>query len=311
MNSEFGSSFRNRLNYASIYNRPALTLPGNARVAVWTIVNLENWSPSGAMPRTILPPPMGQPLLPDLPNWAWYEYGMRVGFWRFLEALGERNLNATLAVNGSACADYREACEAAHRAGWEFMGHGLAQKPMHMVDDQGAEIVATMRAIAGITGHAPRGWESPGLTETDATLDFLAEAGIEYVADWVLDDQPVSLKTRSGAIVSVPYSVEINDVVLSAVQQQPSDEIYRRGRDQFDRLYIEGAKAPRIMAISIHPYLTGVPHRIKYLEMLYDYILGHDSVLMWRGEQILDWYKGQICSDLPPKRPPDRASSPT
>src|SRR5438477_2552123 len=294
MTGGLGSSFRDRLDYASIYNRPVLSLPGNARVAVWTIVNVENWNPSGAMPRTIIPPPMAQPLLPDLPNWAWHEYGMRVGFWRFLEALNGRNLKATFAVNGSACALYREACEAAHRAGWEFMGHGLVQKPMHKVEDQKAEIAATIQAIADLTGRAPRGWESPGLTETDETLDLLAEAGIEYVADWVVDDQPLTLRTRRGTIVSVPYSLEINDVVISAVQQQPSEEIFRRGRDQFDRLWLDGAKAPRVMAISIHPYLTGVPHRIKYLEMLYDYIQGHDGVVMWTGAEILDWYRTQV-----------------
>jgi allantoinase len=249
------------------------------------------------MPRAILPPPMGQALLPDIPNWAWHEYGMRVGFWRLLEVLNKRDLKATFAVNGSACTVYREVCEAARRAGWEFIGHGLIQKPMHRVEDPKSEIGATMRAIADLTGRAPRGWESPGLAETDETLDLLAEAGIEYVADWVLDDQPLTLRTRCGGIVSVPYSVEINDVVLSAVQQQPSDEIFRRGRDQFDRLYEDGAKAPRVMAIAIHPYLTGVPHRIKYLEMLYDHILGHPSVLMWSGEQILDWYKAQIGSE--------------
>lgn len=113
------------------------------------------------------------------------------------------------------------------------------------------------------------------------------------MADWVLDEQPVPIRTRVGNLISVPYTVEINDVVISAVQQQPSDEILRRGRDQFDRLYLEGAKAPRVMAISIHPYLTGVPHRIKYLEALYDHILGHEGVVMWTGEQILDWYRSQ------------------
>ncbi len=83
-------------------------------------------------------------------------------------------------------------------------------------------------------------------------VELLAEAGIEYVADWVLDDQPVELKTRSRPIVSVPYTVEINDVVISAVQQQPSDEILRRGKDQFDRLYLDGAKAPRVHG-DFHP----------------------------------------------------------
>jgi peptidoglycan/xylan/chitin deacetylase (PgdA/CDA1 family) len=219
---------------------------------------------------------------------------MRVGYWRFIEVLGSRNLKATFALNGSVCELYPEACEAARDAGWDFMGHGFVQKPMHKVEDQKAAIANTIAAIKTFTGKPPRGWESPGLTETDETLDLLAEAGIEYVADWVLDEQPVTLKTRHGDIVSVPYTVEINDVVISAVQQQPSDEIFRRGRDQFDRLYIDGAKAPRVMAISIHPYLTGVPHRIKYLEMLYDHILGPEGVVMWTGAEILDWYRSQV-----------------
>ena len=175
------------------------------------------------------------------------------------------------------------------------MGHGFVQKPMHKLEDQRGAIADTIAAITNFTGKPPRGWESPGLTETDETLDFLAEAGIEYVADWVLDEQPVELEDqRTATIVSVPYTVEINDVVISAVQQHPSDEILRRGRDHFDRLYLDGAKAPRVMAISIHPYLTGVPHRIKYLEMLYDYILGHEGVVMWTGAEILDWYRTQV-----------------
>lgn len=296
MARETGDSVRGRAPYLPIHKRPKLTLPGNARVAVWTIVNVENWSPAGAMPRTVLPPPMGVPLLPDVPNWAWHEYGMRVGFWRFLETLSARKLKATFAVNGTACELYREACQAAHEAGWDFMGHGWVQKPMHKVEDQKSAIADTIRAIRDFTGKPPRGWESPGLTETDETLDLLAEAGIEYVADWVMDEQPLPLKTRAGEIVSVPYTVEINDVVMSAVQQQPSDEIFRRGRDQFDRLYLDGKTAPRVMAISIHPYLTGVPHRIKYLEMLYDYILGHEGVVMWTGAEILDWYRTQVPS---------------
>jgi allantoinase len=294
MTETIGNNVRSRLPYMPIHRRPSLKLPNNARVAVWTIVNVENWSPTDAMPRAVLPPPMGQPLLPDIPNWAWHEYGIRVGFWRFIEALGSRDLKATFAINGSVCELYPEVCEAALRAGWDFMGHGFVQKPMHKVEDQKSAIADTIKAIKEFTGKPPRGWESPGLTETDETLDLLAEAGIEYVADWVIDDQPVTLRTRAGSILSVPYTVEINDVVISAVQQQPSDEIYRRGKDQFDRLYLDGAKAPRVMAISIHPYLTGVPHRIKYLEMLYDYILGHEGVVMWTGAEIVDWYRSQV-----------------
>ena len=294
MTSEPGWSIRDRVSYQPIHRRPRLQLPGNARVAVWTIVNVENWRPQAPMPRAVLPPPMGQPLLPDVPNWAWHEYGMRVGFWRFLETLGARGLKATFAVNGTACSLYREACEAARDAGWEFMGHGFVQTPMHKVDDQRATIEQTIASIRDLTGKAPRGWESPGLTETDETIDLLARAGIEYVADWVLDEQPVPIRTDHGTIVSVPYTIEVNDVVISAVQQHRSDEILVRGRDQFDRLYLDGQTSPRIMAISIHPYLTGVPHRIKYLEALYDHILSHSDVVMWTGAEILDWYRTQV-----------------
>lgn len=294
MTDPVGGSVRARLDYAPIHRRPPLELPGNARVAVYTIVNVETWSPAGAMPRTVLSPPMGQPLLPDIPNWAWHEYGMRVGFWRLLETLSSRGLKATFAVNGTCCTQYPEICGAARDAGWDFMGHGFVQGPMHKLPDQRAAIRDTIEAIRAFTGAPPRGWESPGLTETDETLDLLAEAGLDYVADWPLDDQPVTLNTRAGGIVSIPYPVEVNDVVISAVQQQPSDEILRRGRDQFDRLYLDGRTTPRVMGISIHPYLTGVPHRIKYLEQLYDYIRGHEGVVHWTGAEILDWYRAQV-----------------
>ncbi len=288
--NDIGTSLRARVPYQPIHKRPALRLPGDARIAVWTIVNVENWRPGAAMPRVVLPPPMGQPLLPDVPNWAWHEYGMRVGFWRFMETLQSRGMKASFAVNGSACALYPEACAAARDAGWDFMGHGFVQRPMHTVEDERSAIADTIKAISDFTGKPPRGWESPGLTETDQTADLLAEAGIEWVADWVLDDQPVPLKTASGKLVSIPYTVEINDVVMSAVQLQPSDEILRRGRDQFDRLYAESADRAKFVALAIHPYISGQPHRIKYLEQIYDYVNKHEGVLHWNGEQILDWY---------------------
>ncbi|MFA7680981.1 MAG: polysaccharide deacetylase family protein [Pigmentiphaga sp.] len=293
MTTPLGSSVLARLPYQSIVRRPRLSLPSNARVVLWNIVNIEVWEPTGGMPRAVLPPPMGEPLLPDVPNWAWHEYGMRVGFWRILQALRSRSMPASLALNGEAIRRYEEVCAAARDAGWEFMGHGYVQRPMHKVEDQGQAIRDTIDAIRRFTGKAPRGWESPGLTETDDTLDHLAACGIEYVADWVLDDQPVRLRTDAGPITSIPYTVELNDVVISAVQQHSSDEMLRRGKDHFDRLYLDGADAPRVMAISVHPYLSGVPHRIGYLEQLYDYVLSHEGVVVWSGEQILDWFNSQ------------------
>jgi allantoinase len=284
---------RERIPYSAIVDRPKLALPGGARVAVWTIVNVEEWAIERPMPRAVLPPPYGQPLQPDLPNWAWHEYGMRVGFWRFVDLLKNFDLKATLALNASVIGSYPPVAKAALDAGWEFMGHGLVQRPMHHLEDQKKDIRDAISAIRQFTGKAPRGWESPGLTETFETIDLLAAAGIEYVADWVLDDQPCEIETASGPIVSVPYTVEMNDIAMMQIQHHPSREWLRRGTDTFDRLWREGERIPRVMAISVHPYITGVPHRISYLEKLYEYILSREGVLMWTGEQILDWYLSQ------------------
>jgi peptidoglycan/xylan/chitin deacetylase (PgdA/CDA1 family) len=285
---------RERVPYSAIVDRPPLALPDGGRIAVWTIVNVEEWAIERAMPRTVLPPPMsataGQPLLPDLPNWAWHEYGMRVGFWRFMEVLKNFGIIPTLAINGSVCRSYPRVAGAALEAGWEFMGHGYVQRPMHHLEDQRAAIRDTIVAIRDFTGKPPRGWESPGLTETSETMDLLAEAGIEYVADWVLDDQPCAIETSSGPLISIPYTVEINDIAMMLLQNHPSEAWLRRGIDQFDRLYAESAAITRVMAVSIHPYVTGVPHRIGYLEQLYQHMLARPGVLMWTGERILDWY---------------------
>ena len=106
----------------------------------------------------------------------------------------------------------------------------------------------------------------------------------------MLDDQPVVIETGTGPLVSVPYTLETNDITVHALQQLPSDALYRRGVDQFERLYQESASITRIMAISLHPYITGVPHRIGYLERLYGHVLARPGVLMWTGGQISDWY---------------------
>jgi allantoinase len=285
---------RERVPYLAIVDRPPLVLPGDARMVVWTIVNVEDWGIERPMPRTVLSPPMGQPLLPDLPNWAWHEYGMRVGFGRLFECMQKFGITPTLAINGVVCRNYPRIAQAAKDAGWEFMGHGWLQAPMHSVEDQRSSIRDTIEAIRAVSGKAPRGWESPGLTETLDTIDHLAEAGIGYVADWVLDDQPVYIATAHGPVLSVPYTVEINDIAMMVVQHHSADEMLRRGRDQFERLYEESAVSRRIMAISVHPYISGVPHRITYLEQLYGHVLGKPGVLHWTGEQIADWFRTQV-----------------
>jgi len=301
-----GRTPRERVPYSAIVDRPPLTLPDGARMAVWSIVNVEDWGIERPMPRTVLPPPMGQPLLPDLPNWAWHEYGMRVGFWRLLDCMRKFAITPTLALNGIVCQTYPRVAQAARDEGWEFMGHGWAQMPMHKVEDQRTAIRDTIETIRAFTGKAPRGWESPGLTETPDTFDYLAEAGIEYVANWVLDDQPVWIETATKPIVSVPYSLELNDIAMMAIQHHPAGEWLSRGKDYFDRLYDDSGTSARVMAIAMHPYITGVPHRIRYLEELYQYVLGKPGVAHMTGGEIMDWFTSRApasSTTFPPKPP--------
>lgn len=281
-----------RIEYSAITDRAPLRLPRGARVIVWPIVNVEQWRIDDPMPRTILPPPGGGRHTPDLPNWAWHEYGMRVGFWRLKAVLDSLRIRATLSINSSVCNSYPRLAAAARDADWEFMGHGVVQRPMHLVQDEPAAIRETMDALTRFTGCKPRGWLGPGLTETFDTVDHLAEAGFDYVADWVLDDQPCIIRTRSGrTMVALPYTVELNDITLMVVQNQRAVELYERGMAQFDQLYEEGSTSARIMAIAVHPYISGVPHRIDYFKRLMRELAEKPGVLFWTGDQILDWYR--------------------
>ncbi len=283
-----------RIPYQALIDRPRLHLPDGKRIAVWVILNVEEWRIERPMPRTVLPPPMGQPLLPDVPNWSWHEYGMRAGFWRQHAALTARGIPVTLAINGNVCTSYPRVAGAALDAGWEFMGHGFLQGPMHKLHDQRAAIHAAMDGIEAFTGTRPRSWESPGLTETDETLDLLREAGVEYVADWVIDDLPQDIATPHGLITTIPYTVEVNDITVYALQQHDSDVFLTRGKRQFDRLYQEAEENARVMAISIHPYITGVPHRIAALEALLDHVGSHDGTAWMTASEIGDWYRRQM-----------------
>ena len=283
-----------RAPYSAIINRPRLKLPSNGRMLVWLIVNVEHWSIERAMPRTVLSPPMGQPLLPDVPNWAWHEYGMRVGFWRIYDALNQRGIVPTMATNGIVCESYPLIVESALKKDWEIMGHGFVQGPMHKLENQQEAIQQTVDTIKRFSGKAPVGWESPGLTENDQTLDCLSKSGIEYVADWVLDDQPVWLQAQPKPVLSVPYTVELNDIPMMLLQQNRSEEMLLRGIDQFERLWKESETIPRVMAISVHPYVTGVAHRIGYFEKLLDHIQSRAGVVIQTGEQISNWYRKQV-----------------
>jgi allantoinase len=280
-----------RIAYSAIKDRPRLVLPDGARIAVWVIVNVEEWNPLETMPRTVLTPPAGGSPMPDIPNWAWHEYGNRVGFWRMLELFDHLKIRAALAINGSAIHAYPPIAHAALERGWEFIGHGFGQKNMQKISDERADIVKTLEIIREFSGRAPRGWLGPGLTETWDTPDILAEEGYEYVCDWVLDDQPVVLKTRTRPLVSVPYTQECNDVAMMLIQHHAAAEYRDRAIDQFEQLYADARESARIMALVVHPYIMGVPHRLRYLREALEHIQFRAGVVFWTGEQILDWYR--------------------
>ncbi|MEE9612976.1 MAG: hypothetical protein V3W19_17105, partial [Desulfatiglandales bacterium] len=184
--------------------------------------------------------------------------------------------------------------EEALRSDWEILAHGFEQRAINLEKDEREVIRKTIKMIHDFTGKRPRGWMGPGLHETFDTPDILAEEGFEYVADWVNDDQPYPLKVKTGSLVAVPYTVELNDIPIYLVQHHRSPEIYERSRDAFDILHEEGAESARFMGISVHPYVSGAAHRIKYIDKTLQYIKEHEGVLFMTGEEILDWYNDVV-----------------
>ena len=281
-----------RQEFSAIVDREPLKLPNDGRIIVWSIVNYEVWDVARPMARQVLPAPTGQVLLPDVPNWSWHEYGMRVGCWRFFEMFKKLNIRPTLSINARVCLDYPRVAGQARDDGWEFMGHAFEQMPIHKIEDQAGMIARSMDVIQNFTGERPIGWLGPGLTQTFETPDLLTAAGVKYIGDWVYDDEPTVIKTANGPLVTLPYTVELNDIPMMAVAHHESEYFRTRCCDYFDRLYQEGATRPRIMAIAIHPYISGQPHRSKYLEQVYEHINSHPGVVHMNGKEIYHWYNG-------------------
>ena len=280
-----------RLDYQASIDRPKLTLPDGKRVAVYLVVNIERWDIDRPMPRQVLSAPQGAAVVPDLANWAWHEYGMRVGFWRLKAALDRHGIRPTLSINGTVVDAYPRVAHAAADAGWEFMGHGWHQVPSHAVEDRRAMIRQTIDAMRRATGALPVGWLAPGLTETLDLPDLLSEAGIRYLADWVVDDLPCPIRTAHGPLITMPYSVELNDIPLMAIQHHAARELADRTMAQFERLDQEArTQGAKVMGLAVHPYLSGVPHRIGWFEDLLARLAAAPGAVFMQGREILDWY---------------------
>ena len=285
---------KERAEYSAIIDRKPVKLPDGARLGVWFIINVEKWDINATMARSVLPAPQGVTVTPDIPNYSWFDYGLRVGFWRLKSVLDKHQVRATMSLNAPVCNTYPQIVEQALSSGWEILAHGFEQRAINLEEDERAVIRRTIQTIREFTGKRPRGWMGPGLHETFDTPDILAEEGFEYVADWVNDDQPYPLRVKTGSLVAVPYTVELNDIPIYVVQHHRSPEIYERSRDAFDILYEEGAESARFMGISMHPYVSGAAHRIKYIDKILQYLKGQEDVLFMTGEEILDWYNDSV-----------------
>ncbi len=245
---------RDRIAFSAIVDRPALRLPAGIRLVVWPIINLEEWEIERPMARQVLPPPTGVPLLPDVPNWSWHEYGMRVGVWRFLAAFDRIGARGTLSINAKVVESYPRVAQAALERGWEFMGHSLVQEPIHKLEDQRATIRQSLDLLQKFTGRRPVGWLGPGLTQTYETPELLAEAGVEYIGDWVHDDEPTEIHTATGPLVTLPYTVELNDIPMMMVQHHRADE-FLQPRDRPVRPALSRKRHARQIPVDRHPPL--------------------------------------------------------
>jgi peptidoglycan/xylan/chitin deacetylase (PgdA/CDA1 family) len=283
-----------RFEYSAIVDRPKLKLPRGARLIVWPVVNIEEWSIERPMPRGLSVPPGGQSVIPDIQNWGWHEYGMRVGIWRLIESLRRHRIKPTVSINAKVCETRPRIAQALRDEGWEFMAHTYEQIPIHKIDDQPAMIGKTKEVLTQFLGTAPSGWLGPGRGQTWATLDHVAAAGFTWFGDWVMDDQPFWVRTAHGPILSLPYSAELNDITIMITGLHESDAMLKRVKDAFDALYKESAKGARILAFGVHPYVSGAAHRIKYFDAMLAYLRKHKDVLVWNGGQIRDWYAQQV-----------------
>lgn len=263
-----------RIPYSPIVGREPLRWPGGSGVAVWVVPNVEHYEylpPPGAVD------PYPRTPHPDVRKYAYHDYGNRVGFWRMLQVLDRHEIPATVSLNVAVLDHYPEVAEAMVSREWEFMSHGLYNtRYLTGLDEAGERtfLAACNRVLERHTGRHFAGMLGPNITGNPWTPDLMAEAGMSYHADWVHDEQPTPLRTAgSGRMVALPYSYELNDAPLLMRSHVEAQEYARRCIAQFERLAHDAAQdgGGRLMALPLHPFAIGQPHRIRSL----DTVLGH------------------------------------
>jgi allantoinase len=283
-----------RYDDSFIFERKPFKWPGDNTLAVWFAPNVEVWHYDSAAGSAITPNPANQ--VPDVFNYAWREYGMRVGLWRLADVFDEAGVKATVALNAQVCDVYPKAMDEMKRRGWEFMGHGTTnstnlagfdQKP----DQERDAIRGVLKTIEQASGKRPRGWLGSGLVETYNTLDILAAEGVIYCGDWNNDDQPVPMKVKSGKMFGIPYCNEINDIGVYLRKGWTGEQYLLSVIDQFDTLYADSRKQPRVLGVPLHPMISGQPLRIKYLQRAIAHMKEHQGVWFATGSEIIDAYQ--------------------
>ena len=283
---------RSRIPFAQSWDRTALSPPDGKPIIVQIVVNLELWHFDTALPRSLLPAPHGEPRIPDVPNYSWVEYGLRSGLPRIIRLFDEFSIPASASVNALLFEAEPAIGERVVEAGWEMVGHGTEQRALAAATER-ETVRDTLDMLEEFSGSRPRGWLSPGLQETFDTPDVLAEAGLDYVLDWAVDDLPVWVETRRGSLLAVPYSLEINDILLFGVERRPSREFAVRVQDTLKTYEQETGSEPRILTLGLHPHLIGIPHRFVYLVQVLEELAARPDTVFMTGSAISDWYRAE------------------
>ena len=277
--------------YVPINRRPKIAWPDGKRLALWVIPNIEHFHFD--KPSTSITPVTAH-LKPDVLNYAWRDFGVRVGIWRMMDVMERHGVKGTVALNSEVCEHYPRIIEVGNELGWEWMAHGSTNSVLFndQSEDEERQIIGNIvSTITASSGKAPKGWLSPALSESYNTPDILYDNGIEYLCNWCNDEQPYAMKVKNGSLISVPYSIEVNDIPAFLDRGMAAEDFYQMIVDQFDVLYEDGAKSGRVMAICLHPFLIGHAFRSKYFDKALNYISQRKEVWLTQGGEIASWYK--------------------
>lgn len=272
--------------FSALPDRPRLHWPNGERIAFWVLLHLEYWElepPEGAHKDTRFNGPRGT-FSPDYKYFTQREYGNRIGIFRILDLLDKYGLKATVAVNAGACERYPNLIEECARRGYEFAAHGEYQSRMitsDMTEDEERGVITRSTAtLEAATGVRPTGWLGPDSGESPRTPQYLAEAGYDYLMDWPNDEQPYVMTTEP-TLISIPNQMEWDDVQALWIRHVPNPSYPDIVNEAFSTLHKDGADSGRVFGLSLHPWVIGQPHRIKYLAQALDNIAAYDQV--WRA----------------------------